>query len=161
LKNEKMPLQAINLKDVPERTVAYMKCKGPWRQLPEKLASLDDHMARKGFTPTGPALGIYYNTPAEVAAEHLEWEVCRPIASETREYVEGGSGFGVRQLPAAKMATIIHTGSYRKTSSTYAIIEGWIARKGLKVCGPAEETYVSGLAKNQKEAKIEIRLPVC
>ena len=161
MKNENMPPQVITLKDIPERTVAYMKCKGPWRQLSEKLASLDDHMARKGLTPTGPALGIYYNTPAEVAPEHLEWEVCRPIASETEESAEGDTGFGVRQLPAAKMATIVYTGSYRKTAPTYGILEDWVGRKDLRVCGPAEETYLSELLKNKAEAKIEIRLPVC
>ena len=156
-----MAREVIDLKDVPERTIAYVKCKGPWRQLPEKLTSLDGHMARKGFTPTGPALGIYYNTPAEVAIEHLEWEVCRPIAAETKEPVEWDAGFGVRQLPAAKMATIIHTGSYRKTAPTYIILEDWVGRKGLRACGPAEEIYLSGLVKDKAAAKIEIRLPVC
>ena len=60
-----MSLEDIILKDIAPRTIVYLRCKGPWRQLPEMLTKLDEHMDRTGLKDTAPASGVYYNTPTQ------------------------------------------------------------------------------------------------
>ena len=155
-----MSLQNIGLKEIPERKVLYLKCQGPWRQLPEKLDELQLHVMARGYSPIGPYFGIYYNTPMEVSVEDLHWEICCPIEAETRGIEEKDPRFGVRKIPAKRMAATIHLGSFRKTAPTYALLEEWLDKNDSKVSGPAEEVYLSGLINKQEEVKIEIRLPV-
>ena len=155
-----MAAQDVVLKDVPTRTIAYLKCTGPWRQLPEILANLNGCMSRSGVKATGPASGVYYNTPEEVSVQDLEWEVFYPVKLELLGLVEGKEGFGVRQLPGARVASIVHKGSYRKAGPSYEHLEEWIKREGIEVCGPAEEVYVSGITIPGEEQTMEIRLPI-
>jgi hypothetical protein len=59
------------------------------------------------------------------------------------------------------VAAVIHKDSYRKASPSYEKLQGWIKGHGLKVCGPAEELYLTDINKTNEEQRIEIRLPVC
>lgn len=156
-----MAAQDVILKDVPPRTISYLRCKGPWRQLSEMLAKLNEHMSRSGVEATGTASGVYYNTPNEVSVQDLEWEVFYPIQLDTPELVEDKDRFGIRKIPGAKVATIVHQGSYRKARLSYERLEKWIQGEGLKVCGPAEEAYLTDITDSNGEQRIEIRLPIC
>lgn len=156
-----MSNEGIVLKHIAPRAVAYLRCKGPWRQLPEMLAKLDEHMASKGLKPIGPASGVYYNTPGEVDIQELAWEVYYRIAPETPESAEDGSGFGIKKIAGASMATIVHRGAYRHAGPAYERLEDWIHSQRLKLCGHAEEVYFSGIVGSPEKQEIEIRLPVC
>ena len=156
-----MPQESVVLKDIVPRTVAYLRCKGPWRQLPGMLAKLEEHLARAGLKAIEPASGVYYNTPDEVDAQELVWEVFCPVESETAEAAEDRFEFGVKKLSGIRVASIIHRGSYRRSRPTYERLEEWIRQQGLKVCGPAEEVYLSSLSSPQEEQQMEIRLSVC
>ncbi len=149
------------LKDIPPRMVACLKCKGPWRQLPEMLVKLEEHLAKAGLEATGPACGVYYNTPAEAGGEELVWDVFRPVESRGAEASEDQSGFGIKMLPGTRVARAIHTGPYRRAGSTYERLEQWIREQELRLCGPAEEVYLSPLSSPLEEQRMEIRLPVC
>ncbi len=155
-----MDVQDIVLKDISPRTTAYLKCRGTWRQLTEMLAKLNGCMSRSGVQATGPASGVYYNTPNEINIQDLEWEVFYPVALDTPELVEGNDGFGIRRIPEARVATIVHQGPYRKASSSYEHLGEWIKREGLEVCGPAEEVYLTDIMIPAEKPTIEIHLPV-
>ncbi len=160
LPDVKMTYQDIKLKEVSGRNIVYLKCKGPWRRLPDMVAELDEYMATKGLKAKGPPSGIFYNTPSEVAVNDLEWDVFYSIPFEVFPYMEQESGFGVKKVPSVNVATFTHTGSLRSAGKTYAMLEEWIKENGFKVCGPAEEVYLSEIAKNEQIQEIEIRLPV-
>ena len=155
-----MTLQDITVKDLGPRTIAYLNCKGSWRQLPEMLARLGEWMSRSGLKAAGPASGIYYNTPKQVNVQDLVWEVFYPVSSRISELREGQGDFGVRQIPGSRMTTIIHEGSYRKAGLSYEHLEEWIKREGHEVCVPAEEVYLTDIMSPDEEQTIEIRLPV-
>ncbi len=125
------------------------------------VTKLDEHIAKKGVVPSGPASGIYYNTPIEVPSQKLLWEVLRPIEPEIPETTEDTPGFGIKKIPGARAATIVHSGLFRHTGSTYERLEEWIGHQGLKICGPAEEIYFSSTISLDQDQAIEIRLPVC
>jgi len=156
-----MTLESVVLKEIPPRTVAYLRCKGPWRQLPDMLAKLEEHLASGGLKATGLTSGVYYNTPNEVDAQKLVWEVFCPVGSAIAEAMEDESGFGIKKLPEVRVASIIHRGSYRRTRPAYERLEEWIRQQGLKVCGPAEEAYLTQISSPLEEQQMEIRLPVC
>jgi len=125
------------------------------------LAKLDDCLARRGLKPTGPSSGIYYNTPKEVDSQELVWEVFRPVEFETPESLEVREGFGIRKILTRRVATIVHRGPYRRAGASYQRLEEWLKQQGLEVCGPAEETYISGIISPDQAQILEIQLPVC
>ena len=153
--------QNVLLKDLPERKVAYLLCKGAWRQLPDILTKLSAYSSQNGIRSLGPPSGFYHNTPQDVAVNDLIWEVSYPVVSDAQEYTDKESKTGVKRIPATRVATIMHEGSYRKTSVSYEKLQSWIKTNNLEVCGPAEEVYLTDINKINGEERIEIRLPVC
>jgi AraC family transcriptional regulator len=156
-----MSQQTISTKDLPERKVFYLSCKGAWRQLPEMFAKLSDYSSMNGIKSIGPPSGFSYNTPQGVAVNDLIWEVCYPVGLDAEEHFDEESKTGVKRIPATRVAAIIHEGSYRKTSASYEKLQSWINTNSLDVCGPAEEVYLTDINKADGEQRIEIRLPVC
>lgn len=154
-------MQDIRLKDLTQRKVMYLICRGPWRQLPDMLVKLYEYVSKSGMETTGPPSGFYYNTPSEVGVHELSWEVFYPVKSETPEYFDDASGFGVRTIAGTRVAATIHKGSYRKAASSYERLQVWIKMQRLRVSGPAEEVYLTDISKANEEQQIEIRLPVC
>jgi effector-binding domain-containing protein len=152
--------QEIVLKDLPQRKVVYLLCKGPWRQLPALLRSLSEYASRSGIKTIGPPSGFYYNTPLEVGVDDLTWEVCYPVGSNVPDYADDQAKSGVRGIPATRVAVIVHQGSYRKASLSYEELQTWIEMRRLRVSGPAEELYLTDIGKTNEEQRIEIRLPV-
>jgi|GEM_PF-3257899 len=155
-----MSQQTISTKDLPERKVFYLSCRGAWRQLPEMLAKLSDYSSRNGIKSVGSPSGFYYNTPQDVAMNDLICEVCYPAGLDAQEHFDEGPKTGVKRIPATRVAAIIHEGSYRKTSASYEKLQSWINTNSLEVCGPAEEVYLTDINKADGEQRIEIRLPV-
>ncbi|MFC2035897.1 GyrI-like domain-containing protein [Chloroflexota bacterium] len=155
-----MDIQDIILKEIPPRTVIYLRCNGSWRQLPGTLEKLVEYVAKTKMVATGSASGIYYNTPNEVSVQDLEWEVFYPILTSKLESTDNKTGVGIRNLPEVKVASILHEGSYRKAGPSYERIEKWIKQQGYKIAGPSEEIYfnVSGISND--EQMLEIRIPV-
>jgi effector-binding domain-containing protein len=156
-----MNSQEVVLKDLPQRKIVYLLCKGSWRQLPDMLASLSEHASRSGVEIVGPPSGFYYNTSKEVAVEELTWEVFYPVGPNASGCADDKLKSGVREIPATRVAAIIHKGSYRKASLSYEKLQAWIETQRLKVCGPAEELYLTNISKTNEEQRIKIRLPVC
>ena len=156
-----MSEQDILIKDLPERKVFYLSCKGAWRQLPEMLAKLSDYLSQSGIKSIGPPSGFYYNTPKDAAVSDLSWEVCYPVVLDTQAHFDKVAKTGVKRIPETRAAKIIHEGSYRKTSASYEKLQNWVNTQGLKVCGPAEEIYLTDINKTNEDQRIEIQLPVC
>ena len=156
-----MGMQEFKLKDIPQRKICYLACKGPWRQLPEMLARLSEYASQSIIKTIGPPGAFYYNTPQEVDVQDLAWEVFYPIKPDTPESISGKLGFSIRAIAEAKVATIIHEGSYRQAASSYQMLNDWIKTHGLKTCGAAEEVYLTNIGKIEKDQRMEICVPVC
>ena len=154
-------MQEFKLKDIPQRKIFYMACRGPWYQLPEMLAKLSQYTAQADVKTVGPPGAFYYNTPQEVNVQDLEWEVFYPIEPDTPESINGKTGFGVKFIEGVRVAATIHKGSYRNAASSYTRLHNWISTQGLKTCGAAEEVYPTDISKMIEDQRIEICLPVC
>jgi effector-binding domain-containing protein len=115
------------------------------------LTRLAQYVSRSRIVTVGPPSGFYYNTPKEVAVEELSWEVCFPVAPSTPESADDKLKSGVREIPATKVVATIHAGSYRKTAPSYEKLESWVKMQRLKVCGPAEELYLTDISETKEE----------
>ena len=91
-------MQDFQLKDIPERKIFYVACRGPWRQLPEMLSSLFGHTAQGAVRTIGPPGAFYYNTPQEVDVQDLAWEVFYPIELDTPESINEKTGFDEKKI---------------------------------------------------------------
>jgi effector-binding domain-containing protein len=155
-----MVVQDITLKKIPPRTIAYLSCRGSWRQLPDMLERLDRYMCQTSLRAVGPPSGIYYNTPSEVNIQELEWEIFYPVETEIPKSVNNKADYGIKRLPETQAASIIHRGSYRKAGSSYKHLDEWIRSEGSETCGPSEEVYISVFGVPSEEQMMEIRIPV-
>jgi effector-binding domain-containing protein len=155
-----MVVEDIILKEIPPRTIVYLQCSGSWRQLSEMIERLDRRISQTSLRKIGPASGIYYNTPNEVSTEDLKWDVFYAVPIDTTEWGDDKTGIGIMNLPETKMASILHSGSYRKAGSSYKRLKEWIEREELRVCGPSEEVYISVFGVENEEQMMEIRIPV-
>ena len=156
-----MGMQELKLKDIPQRKIFYMACKGPWRQLPEMLAKLSQYAAQADVKTVGPPGAFYFNTPQEVNVRDLEWEVYYQIEPNTLEPINEITGFGVKFVEKVRVATTVHEGSYRNAASSSTRLYERISTQGLKTCGAAEEVYLTDITKTIEDQRIEICLPVC
>lgn len=155
-----MGVQDITLKEIPPRTIVYLRRRGWWRQLPDMLERLDRHMSQTSLGTIGPASGIYYNTPNEVSLQDLQWEVFYPVAINAPESSGDKTGVGIRNLAEAKIASILHRGPYRQAGWSYQRLEERIKREGFRVCGPSEEVYLSIFDMPGEKPTMEIRIPI-
>ena len=153
-------MQDFELKYLPPRTLFYLRCRGPWRRLPSMLAALSQERQRAGIAPAGAPGAFYYNTPGEVSAEDLVWEVFYPVAPDTPPHQDDITGFGVRTIAGASVAVVLHEGPFTRTGPSYRRLDEWIKAQGMSVSGPAEEAYLTDISGADEAPRIEIRLPV-
>jgi effector-binding domain-containing protein len=156
-----MGMQEFKLKDMPQRKILYMSCRGTWHQLPEMLAKLFQHTTQADVKTIGPPGAFYYNTPQEVNTADLEWEVFYPIEPNIPESINEKTGFGVKFVEGVRVATTVHEGFYRNAASSYKKLREWISTQRLKTYGAAEEVYLTDISKTTEDQRIEICLQVC
>lgn len=151
----------VKLKDIKAMTVACIKVKGHFSQIPTAFGRLYSWIAQRGYKPVGPAMAVYYNTPGQVPDEQLSWELRSQLSGDVAEMEPDADGLGVKKLAAAKMATTIHRGPYESIEPVYAALGNWVVTNNYEVCGPAEELYLNDPNKTPAEEPItEIRFPV-
>ena len=103
-----MSTEDVAVREVEHKTIAYLRCEGPWRQLPDMLIKLNEHMTRRGLISVGLVSAFYYNTLKDVEVDDLVWEVFCPVEFEAPESFDDTEGFGIRKISTRRVATIIH-----------------------------------------------------
>lgn len=112
-----------------------------------------------GIMPTAPCFSVYQDP--EFKPEDLDVEVAFPVPEDSSvpPVTPGGRTFKHRVVPGTKAAVTIHEGLYDNLESTYSVIGKWIADHGLRIVGPAQESYLS--APDDPDGPVtEIRFPV-
>jgi AraC family transcriptional regulator len=155
-----MTMENVLIKDIPSRTVACLKCRGSWDQLPVMVETLRRQMADRRLKASGPPSGVYYNGLKETGARDLEWEVFYPVVRRLVSFNTGGWEFGVRKISGYKVASLYHEGPHSTAGSTYRRLEEWILDNGLRISGPAEEVYLTDFTVPESSLLMEIRIPV-
>ena len=151
----------VSVKKTEPRTVAFISIKGPYDRIAETFGTLFGWVVQKGYTPAGPPMGIYFNSPEMVPADELLWELQCPLSADVSPIEPDASGCGVKRVEEAEVASVMHKGSYEEMGRVYGELFAWITQNGYDVAGPSEEVYFKDPAETPPEELLtEVRFPV-
>ncbi|MEJ3652773.1 MerR family transcriptional regulator [Actinomycetes bacterium KLBMP 9759] len=124
---------------------------------------LDDAYARLGaaaaqlrVAPTGPPGALY---PPELLGELDDVEAYLPIA---RPAGTPTGGVVVGEVPAARVAVLVHAGPYPSIADTYRQLGAWVAEHARPRSSPVREVYVVsfGETDDPERFRTEIHWPI-
>ena len=136
--------QEITIVDVAPQLVVGMRKKGPYRNIGIMIPQLCQFAAQNGIQMIGPPMYICHETSPEEAMKadrenNADVEVAVPIAKRGKETEE----ITCYELPAAKMAKILHKGPYQQETATYEKLFAWLAKNNKTITGPMREIYLN------------------
>jgi effector-binding domain-containing protein len=128
-------------------------------------SDVNEYITEKGGKRTVPCMMIYHHgwtdleTFSSTGADLLEVEVVEPIIKifDENETVK------IHKLPAAaKMACIVHQGSFSTIGGTCEILFNWFRQNKYTAAGTMREIYHRGdwLTENQEEYITELQIPI-
>ncbi len=142
-------------------TIAYLKMRGAYAQIPGGYGTLYRWVATRGYAPAGMPRAVYLTNPAQIPEPEAEFELWAPVAPGPPEETPGEGGCGLKRVPARTLAIAVHTGPYDSIGATYETLVRWIAEHGRTIVGPCEETYMTDPAEAPPEEYVtEVAFPV-
>jgi len=155
------PPSKIFLKKTEPRSVATMRHKGSFEEIPAVIMKLIFEVNAGGYHMTGPLTGIYYNDPQEVPEEELVWEVWAPVAYPGPVRPVENDEMSFKYLDPMFVAYTYHIGPYESIDEAYDSLMEWAERNKYKIIGPPIELYWSDPASVPAEKLVtEIWFPV-
>lgn len=151
----------VKFKKTEARTVAFVAMKGPYSQISAAFSRLYGWMGTRGYAPSGPPSGVYFNAPGQVSEDELSWELRSPVSKQVETFRPNAQGFGVRRVSGAQVAATTHKGPYDRVGETYELLGDWLIANGYEIVGPSEEIYFSDPSQTPPEELLtEVRFPV-
>lgn len=89
------------------------------------------------MTLTGPVMTICHDQ--EYHENDADIEVAFPIAGR----IEVEAGMEVKNLPGARVLSVVHKGSYETLHLTYKALFDDMMKNGMEFCGPSRELYLT------------------
>lgn len=130
---------------VPEQRVAYIREHIGQSDMPAFIggayAELYGYLAARQVTPVGEPLVVYHGFGPEIDAE-----AAVPVPDDLLLEAEAPNvgRIGVRVLPTATVARIVHVGPYDQLGTSYDALGHWIEDHGFAAAGPVREHYIDG-----------------
>jgi len=145
------------IKTIEPMTVISIEKKGPYNEVGKTIGEMITWVMAKTIKPMGNPFGVYYDDPMKVIPESTRYEICMPVAPETK----GDKTIKIKNLPAMEVASTIYIGPYGKVGPTYEKLMTWITEKGYTICGPVREHYLNNPTSVPVESlKTEIQIPI-
>ena len=129
----------IKTKEVSRFSYVCVAHKGPFTDMEKVIGKLMSTIQSRNVFPTGPMIGVYYNSPEEVKPEELEWEVGFPVNAQ----VNVDEPLQKKVWEITSVVSAIHTGPYEETGKTITRMLEWMEAKGLIQAGPMLERYLT------------------
>jgi len=150
--------QAVTVEQVEPFVYFCLRHKGPFTEVEEVVRRLMHESGLQNVIPAGPLMGIYYNNPAEVKPEELEWEMGFPVTAQTLVQPP----LEKKEWNFTQVASCLHKGSYESTGDTIMKILDWMEANGYVQAGPILERYLDMNPSELKpeDLKTEIWIPV-
>jgi effector-binding domain-containing protein len=131
---------SIEVKELEAAKALTIKATTPSDEISAKLGELYPKIMscilENEIEMTGPPFAIYHSWDPEGDTK-LEAGVTVDKEAECEGDIE------FVELPACKVATALHTGSYESIGPVYEAIQKYINEKGLKIKGAAWEVYLT------------------
>jgi effector-binding domain-containing protein len=133
-----MPNYEVALKHVEPLTLAGLRATLPaYSAIQPLYDELFSHLTAQGAPMLG-VLALYHDT------EFRERDVDAEAAIATVPGTPGSERIRVYTLPAAEVASAVHTGPYDGVHQAYTAILHWVAANGYQITGPNRELYLTG-----------------
>jgi DNA-binding transcriptional MerR regulator len=144
----------IEEKNIEPMLMAGIRMKGKYSDCGRAFGQLGKAIGRY---ICGKSFCLYYD--GEYRETDADFEPCFPIRKEV-----SADGISIRTLPAARVLTLVHRGSYDQLGRSYAKILAETDRRQLKISLPTREIYLKGpgmiFRGNPKNYLTEIQLPL-
>ena len=112
--------------------------KGPFDKLEGTIGRLVQEMQGQNLVPAGPLLGVYYNSPEEVSAQNLRWEVGFPVTAQALVQPP----LSKKEWSYTQFAVCLHVGAYEEVGETIRKMLDWMEGNGYRPAGPVMERYM-------------------
>jgi effector-binding domain-containing protein len=130
-----------------------------WRWLEAAFERLDAAISASGAIRTGPHGALYQPEIAEDGIESVEAFV--PVASPPP--LPAGTGdVSIGEVPAARVAVLVHAGGYDSIGDTYRTLGAWVARHADHAEERIRESYLIGSADTEDPSayRTELSWPI-
>lgn len=148
----------IVIKNVEPLPVAAVRDVIPtYRDCDLLFAEVYAYLRQHGIRPSGPEIGIYYDT--EYRERKVDMEAAVPVGKRLPD----GERVKARVLPGiGMMASVVHQGSLDDLGKTYTALLNWIEANGYCITGPNREVYLRGPGSGEHSDfyVIELQFPV-
>lgn len=152
----------ISVVNVKPQLVLGMRKRGPYPNIAIMIPQICQFAAQNGIQLIGPPMFICHEKSAEEAMKadkegNADIEVAVPVGQRGKESEE----ITCYELPAAKMAKIIHKGPYQEEPATYQKLFDWLEENKKAIVGPFREVYLNDPHEvPPEELLIEIYAPI-
>ena len=146
------PAFVAQVMTMPAMKVASLTKMGPYSDYGKSLAELLTIAEKDKVTATGNPFGIYYDNPANVKPESARYEVCVPVAPETKNKADKKTGFAIKDAPEMMVAATDYMGPYANVAPTYQKLYQWVGENKYEPAGPMVEFYLNDPAKTKPES---------
>lgn len=150
-------------KKLEKRQVAYITYNGPYHEISSLIGEIVGFLTAngilkgKGVQWSGPPFCVYLNSPLEVPAEELMYEVAMPFTGEVEE--EGR--VKIKNLLEQVVLSTIHKGPYNECSMAYGAVAQYAYQNSYEIIGPPMETYILDPHETpENELLTEVAFPV-
>lgn len=154
--------QEISIVNMKPQLVLGIRKRGPYQSIAVLIPQICQFAAQNGIQMVGPPMFICHETSTEEAMKadkegNADVEVAVPVAQRGEETDE----VTCYELPAAKMAKIIHKGPYQAETATYQKLFAWLEENNKTITGPTREIYLNDPHEvPEEELLIEIYAPI-
>jgi AraC family transcriptional regulator len=128
----------VSLQTVEPFAYVCLTVKGSYAKIQQAVPNLMSEMGSQNTVPTGPLMGIYFNSPEQVEAQDLEWEVGFPVSP--RQAVR--PPLVLKEWSYTQVAACVHQGPYAEAPKTIIKITDWMEANGYAPDGPVLERYL-------------------
>lgn len=132
----------VEIRNEPARRIAAMPHKGPYMNISRAFEKLGATIAARGLFPQmGKMIGVYYDSPADVAPENLRSHAGFEIAAQTPIDAPLESV----TLPAGRYAVLSFKGPYAGLPAAYNQLLGdWLPKSNEPIADvPMFEIYLN------------------
>jgi len=148
------PVFVAQTTTVPAMKVASLAKIGQYSDFGKSLSDLMGIVQKEKLNVVGTPFGMYFDNPSKVKPESTRYEVCVPVAPESKNKADGKIGFAVKDAPEMMVAATDCMGPYDKIAPTYEKLFKWIADNKLEAAAPSVmvEWYLNDPSKVKPES---------
>ncbi len=129
--------ESISVRQVERFYYCCLTQTGDREGIPKAIKLVWQLMEDQVIAPTGPAIGVFYNSPEKTSPEALMWDIGFPITPQTQVLAP----LTLKRWTHALVAQAFHYGPLNRAGETYERILDWMDANGYVQAGPVMEMY--------------------